>query len=338
VQYSASARVPEHRMEIQRLSIGGIDSLRGAVANADFELVQLERGRLVGALTHIKCDGMGLSFGRFSHGIRARGVVSSECVAFGMLLGSARETSQWDCPMAPGDVVVYPRNQDHEAVYRGGAAYATVYLSPDDVDPQFKQEAAALGEPSVVDRARVYSAPSSTRREICQRAAAIVSGIEAASTTAPAAIDFLSRSLLETYLTSILGSLPPEQERQTHNAFALVRDTEDYVSSAGERAVHISEICTALDVSRRTLHRAFSDRLGVGPIEYLKRKRLSVIHTILARSDPAVTNVSDVAMENGFFELGRFAHYYRKLFGENPSETLKKPHEIMPAEAGKAKI
>ena len=75
---------------------------------------------------------------------------------------------------------------------------------------------------------------------------------------------------------------------------------------------------------RRTLHRAFSDRLGVGPIEYMKRKRLSVIHSILARSDPATTNVSDTAMEIGFFELGRFAKYYRKLFGENPSETLRK--------------
>jgi transcriptional regulator GlxA family with amidase domain len=107
-----------------------------------------------------------------------------------------------------------------------------------------------------------------------------------------------------------------------------VRDTEDYISSAGERAIHISEICTALDVSRRTLHRAFSERLGVGPVEYLKRKRLSLIHRVLARGDPLTTSVSDVAMENGFFELGRFAHYYRKLFDENPSETLKKPREV----------
>ena len=309
---------------MQSLSIGGIDSLSGAIANADFEVVQLERGRLVGVLTHIKGDGIGLSFGRFSHGVRARGVVSSDCVTFGMLLDSAGETTQWDCAMAPGDVVVFPINADHEAVYRGGAAYATVYLRPDDLDPHFKQEAAALGERSVVDRGRVYCASSSTRRQMRERVAAIVARMETASTATPAAIDYLTRSLLEVYLTVILESLPHEREHKAHNAFALVRDTEDYASAAGARAVHISEICTALDVSRRTLHRAFSDRLGVGPIEYLKRKRLSVIHSILARSDPATTNVSDTAMEIGFFELGRFAKYYRKLFGENPSETLRK--------------
>ncbi len=293
-------------------------------------MVQLERGRLLGALTHIKADGIGVSFGRFSHGLRARGVVSSHCVAFGMLLGSAQETSQWGCAMAPGDVVVYPKNQDHEAVYRGGAAFATVYLRPEDAASHFSQEAAAFGVHSVVARAKVYSAPSSTSREIRQRVASIVSQIEVAATAAPAAIDFLTRSLLETYLTCILSSLPHDPERQTHNASGLVRDTEDYVCSAGERAVHISEICAALNVPRRTLHRAFSDRLGIGPIEYLRRKRLSVIHTVLARSDPVETNVSDVAMENGFFELGRFAHYYRKLFGENPSETLRKSRERTP--------
>ncbi len=303
------------------------------MANADFEVVQLERGPLAGALTHIKGDGIGLSFGRFSHGLRARGVVSSDYVAFGMLLDSSGETSQWDCAMTPGDIVVYPRNRDHEAVYRGGAAYATIYLSPEDIDLHFKREAAALGEPSVVDRARVYSAASTTSREIRHRVAAIVSRMKAASTATPATIDFMTRSLLEVYLTHILSSLPHEREQQPQNAFALVRDTEDYVSSAGGRAIHISEICTALNVSRRTLHRAFSDRLGVGPIEYLKRKRLSVVQRILARSDPVTASVSDIAMENGFFELGRFANYYRMLFGENPSDTLKKSREIAPAGA-----
>jgi transcriptional regulator GlxA family with amidase domain len=36
----------------------------------------------------------------------------------------------------------------------------------------------------------------------------------------------------------------------------------------------------------------------------------------------AATTVAEVAMQNGFLELGRFSHYYHSLFGEYPSETL----------------
>jgi len=40
------------------------------------------------------------------------------------------------------------------------------------------------------------------------------------------------------------------------------------------------------------------------------------------RSDPDLT-VADVAFSQGFSDSGRFAGYYRALFGENPSDTLR---------------
>ena len=47
--------------------------------------------------------------------------------------------------------------------------------------------------------------------------------METASTATTAAIDYLTRSLLEVYLTAILKSLPHEREHKAHNAFALVQ-------------------------------------------------------------------------------------------------------------------
>jgi hypothetical protein len=34
--------------------------------------------------------------------------------------------------------------------------------------------------------------------------------------------------------------------------------------------------------------------------------------------------IKAVAIEHGFLELGRFAGEYQKLFGEKPSQTLKR--------------
>jgi AraC family ethanolamine operon transcriptional activator len=86
--------------------------------------------------------------------------------------------------------------------------------------------------------------------------------------------------------------------------------------------VHISEICAAFNVSRRSLHRAFFDVLGLGPVTFLRHKRLCAIHSILRDSAPADVTVAEVAMQQGFIELGRFSHYYHSLFGEYPSQTL----------------
>jgi transcriptional regulator GlxA family with amidase domain len=119
-----------------------------------------------------------------------------------------------------------------------------------------------------------------------------------------------------------MSALPPASAESNTGA-RLVSETEDYVDAAGGRPVHISELCSALKVSRRSLHRAFADTLGMGPIAYLRSRRLSAIQSVLRRCDPLTISIGDLAFEYGFPEAGRFAAYYRDHFGETPSETLR---------------
>ena len=44
----------------------------------------------------------------------------------------------------------------------------------------------------------------------------------------------------------------------------------------------------------------------------------------LRRARPGQTTVSDVAVACGFWHLGRFSGAYKALFGESPSDTLKR--------------
>ncbi len=45
---------------------------------------------------------------------------------------------------------------------------------------------------------------------------------------------------------------------------------------------------------------------------------------MLATTEPGGMTVSDAGLHWGFWELGRFAGQYRRLFGELPSETLSR--------------
>jgi AraC-like DNA-binding protein len=50
----------------------------------------------------------------------------------------------------------------------------------------------------------------------------------------------------------------------------------------------------------------------------------------LAVADARAKTVTEIANDYGFGELGRFAVEYRKLFGESPSMTLRRPSDVPP--------
>ncbi len=83
----------------------------------------------------------------------------------------------------------------------------------------------------------------------------------------------------------------------------------------------LPELCGAVPVAERLLRRCCSDVLGLGPSDYIRLRRLNLVHVALRRADPVGTKVSDVAGRYGFFELGRFAAFYRTIFGEPPLAT-----------------
>ena len=62
-------------------------------------------------------------------------------------------------------------------------------------------------------------------------------------------------------------------------------------------------------------------------MRYLRRARLVRVRQALlaARGDETVTHV---ALAWGFTHLGRFALEYRSLFGESPSETLRRARRL----------
>ena len=60
----------------------------------------------------------------------------------------------------------------------------------------------------------------------------------------------------------------------------------------------------------------------MGPATYLRRVRMNGVRRALQQRSADSASVTEVALEFGFWHLGRFAEQYDKLFGELPHETL----------------
>jgi AraC family ethanolamine operon transcriptional activator len=103
----------------------------------------------------------------------------------------------------------------------------------------------------------------------------------------------------------------------------LARRAEAWLRENLAQPPTISALCVALGASERTLHEAFREHLDTTPKAYLKALRLNAArHDLLEGEDH--TRVTDVALDWGFLHFGWFSQDYRRLFGETPSQTLKR--------------
>jgi AraC-like DNA-binding protein len=105
---------------------------------------------------------------------------------------------------------------------------------------------------------------------------------------------------------------------------ALVERAEQLALADLDEPLHITTLCRVLDVSERTLRKAFHRMHGVPPCRHLRMLRLSQARRALLSADGDRVTVTEIATGFGFMELGRFSVEYRKVFGESPSQTLQR--------------
>ncbi len=108
-----------------------------------------------------------------------------------------------------------------------------------------------------------------------------------------------------------------ERARTLKAALTAIRDRPEDVLT-------VSALCRTAKASERTLHYAFTERFGMPPAHYMKVHRLNGARNDLCCEPPM--KVGDAANKWGFWHLGQFAKDYENLFGELPSDTLRRRH------------
>ncbi|MBX3731531.1 MAG: AraC family transcriptional regulator [Verrucomicrobiae bacterium] len=113
------------------------------------------------------------------------------------------------------------------------------------------------------------------------------------------------------------------RERYPVRARAVFRRALDACADAGD-SFRPATLARSIGVSLRSLETAFRQCSDLPPARFLRLQRMNAVHLALVAADPARSRVTDLATNHGFTELGRFAVEYRQLFGERPSETLRR--------------
>jgi AraC-like DNA-binding protein len=184
---------------------------------------------------------------------------------------------------------------------------------------------ALTGAPFAVTSARWRLRPATIRHlrhlysagiDASERRSSVLIGNEAAHG--------LEQQLIEALIECLSTGSMIAETRSAISHRDVARRFEALLQAQPERAFRMTEISEALGVRPRTLSLVCEEQLGMGPVEYVRRRRMQLVYRALRRGNPDIAGIAGIARQSGFRSLGRFAAEYRALYGELPSDTLRR--------------
>jgi AraC-like DNA-binding protein len=219
-------------------------------------------------------------------------------------------------------IVVNSAGSIHHLRTSGPARWAAMSLAPDDLAASSQSLfGQALSWPPLTYIARPD--PAHMRQLVRLHATAVRLALSASATLAhPELARALEHALVRAMLSCLADDPKVNVERRVRHHATILARLEEFLAANCSRPVYLAEICAAVGASERTLRICCDEHLGMGPIRYLWLRRMHLARRALSLADPATTTVTQIATRFGFWELGRFAVSYRRLFGEPPSVSL----------------
>jgi AraC family transcriptional regulator, ethanolamine operon transcriptional activator len=301
-----------------------IDEFLSAVRGYHFGLLQLDRGPFAGELTQTQLNGVLLTTAHFARAVVQSGEPPAGTITFAVRTSSTPSLWQGQA-FGFHELVMGRPGVEIDMVSHPGYCAATASFPAKLVEetaerlgwtlPPNTSTSALVGIRH--DQARALRAAfnklfhEAVRRPFDDRSAAWARNKQ----------EDLLRAILQFTFNHLLALEPvasSERARVLKAALTAIRD------SRPEDVLSVGDLCRITRASERTLHYAFTERFGMPPAHYTKVHRLNGARNDLCREPPM--KVSDAANNWGFWHLGQFAKDYQSLFGELPSDTLRRRH------------
>ena len=148
----------------------------------------------------------------------------------------------------------------------------------------------------------------------------------------PEAVANMERTLLRTLAGVTLdGSSARERRRPLRvERSAAFRSIFGFLRTLPSGPVYVEDLCRATGLPERTLRFLFLEQFGESPVRVLRARRLCLAYEAFQEPGVGMKQIRQVAGGYGFWHMGQFAADYRELFGERPSDTLRRARQRGP--------
>lgn len=228
--------------------------------------------------------------------------------------------------MHPGNVTITCPGE--KPLFQIGATceHLTVRLDRAAVESYFGR---ALDQPVI--RSIQFAAEASEGTDFCKAWRSLVLHIREQAAilphlfASPALQSHYSAALLEVLFRCAPHTYSESIEREQGAAASPwhVRQARAIIESQLSGPLSVASIAQEVGVSVRSLQHGFRRTYGVTPLEYIRLQRLERLHASLQTARPTAS-VTELMLEHGVVNFGRFAQYYRARYGCRPSDTLRR--------------
>ncbi|WP_234044006.1 helix-turn-helix domain-containing protein [Burkholderia orbicola] len=318
---------PDTLPSVRRFASQDVDTHAECTHGWSIRLDQLSPGPFHGTLHEIRFDGMQLLRERVNRALLKRGNQCAGRTSFSIPLETAGAGFCGGAPLRDKALLVSGgtslpelRTPDHQDVVLLTVPSDTLrqlaWLGDRDED----------GDGIASSETRILRIPAARHDALT---ALLMTGFGAADTPEhPLARPHTRKALHDAILVELAHAMEAADRRVRLDPSArrrVVDRVRELVVSRPGVPLTVLDVCREVGASRRKLQYCFEEILGTHPAWYLRVLRLNAVRRELREHSPASASVSDVACRWGFWHLSRFASHYRELFGELPSDTLKRP-------------
>jgi transcriptional regulator GlxA family with amidase domain len=115
----------------------------------------------------------------------------------------------------------------------------------------------------------------------------------------------------------------PTVERQSRYIRREIKVACDYIQAHLAEVISLTDLERVSGLSARNLQLGFQQQFQCSPMQWVRRERFTLSRRLLLAAIPGDT-VTKIALNCGFTQLGSFSQGYSAIFGEFPSETLRR--------------
>lgn len=291
----------------------------------DFEFIQLDRGIFFADLVQFGDHEVVIGTCHWNRYLQQRGSAPASFYTFA-IHGPKSVPHVWryiSCPL--NSIIIFPENRELSSISPPG--YETITISVEE--SYLEQLTLDLGFPEL--------------HKYAKKGEVLLAGLEEITTLknylhtlcwiakkpgyhrmSPLLNEEIKWSITKLLLRALVSSTTIKLSKTSVKKSRVISRVLDYLENNNGENTSVPTLCKVAEVSERTLRNTFNDILSIGPKRYQQYRKLNLVRRELMRSESGPLLISDIANANGFWHMGQFAADYSSLFGELPSETIKK--------------
>ena len=289
---------------------------------ADVELLPTARGEFSARMTQIRLNKIWMQ--RADEGLPRvlLGTVSSTRAIFGFLTDAGQSPTYHCGTRVSSDVLIVNNSDVMHRRTDGASRWGSLSLAREDLRSASKTlcgrelDASALAclvrpNPDQMARLRYL------HQQLGQLAEESLESLTHAEV-----VRAIENEIIHVLVRCLDENSPVTTTHAGRNHAKIIRRLEEFLAENVLQPLYLAEICAATGASESSLRACCQEHLGMGPVRYLWLRRMHLVRRALLLATPGASTVTQIAMDHGFWELGRFSTQYRSFFGEPASVTL----------------